>query len=73
MPGSKALACFHALETLRLDARIKTDLPGVYRSIERLRTATVDQPGCSLAAGRGTVAQCGCERGRQLCRAGRSD
>jgi nitric oxide reductase NorD protein len=42
--GSKALACFHALETLRLDARIKTDLPGVYRSIDRFRTATGEQP-----------------------------
>ena len=32
-----ALACFHALETLRLDARIRVMLPGVYRHIERFR------------------------------------
>jgi len=32
-----ALACFHALETLRLDARIRAMLPGVYRHIERFR------------------------------------
>ncbi len=33
-----ALQRFHALETLRLDARIRTELPGVYRSIERFRS-----------------------------------
>jgi nitric oxide reductase NorD protein len=33
-----ALQRFHALETLRLDARIRTALPGVYRFIERLRS-----------------------------------
>jgi nitric oxide reductase NorD protein len=32
-----AVACFHALETLRLDARIRDLLPGVYRHIERYR------------------------------------
>jgi nitric oxide reductase NorD protein len=32
-----ALKCFHALETLRLDARIRDLLPGVYRYIERFR------------------------------------
>jgi nitric oxide reductase NorD protein len=41
--ADRALACFHALETLRLDARIKTDLPGVYRSIEQFRAATGDE------------------------------
>jgi len=35
-PGA-ALKCFHALETLRLDARIRDALPGVYRHIERFR------------------------------------
>jgi nitric oxide reductase NorD protein len=30
--------CFHLLETLRLDARIRDMLPGVYRHIERFRT-----------------------------------
>ncbi|MDX2457029.1 MAG: hypothetical protein QNL87_05940 [Gammaproteobacteria bacterium] len=38
----RALACFYALETLRLDARIKIDLPGVYRSIAQFRAATED-------------------------------
>jgi nitric oxide reductase NorD protein len=33
-----ALQRFHALETLRLDARIRSALPGVYRFIERLRS-----------------------------------
>jgi nitric oxide reductase NorD protein len=32
-----ALNCFHALETLRLDACIRDALPGVYRHIERFR------------------------------------
>jgi nitric oxide reductase NorD protein len=35
-----ALRRFHALETLRLDARIREALPGVYRSIERFRAET---------------------------------
>jgi nitric oxide reductase NorD protein len=34
---ARALACFHALETLRLDARTRSALPGVYRHIQRLR------------------------------------
>ena len=33
----RALACFHALETLRLDAKIKVALPGVYRQLQALR------------------------------------
>jgi nitric oxide reductase NorD protein len=33
----RAIACFHALETLRLDAKIRDTLPGVYRHIERFR------------------------------------
>ena len=32
-----ALACFHALETLRLDACIRDTLPGVYRHLQRFR------------------------------------
>ncbi len=32
-----AVSRFHALETLRLDARIRERLPGVYRHIERFR------------------------------------
>lgn len=36
----KALTCFHALETLRLDARIKSTLPGVYRHLQRFRAAS---------------------------------
>jgi len=38
-----ALQRFHALETLRLDARIRTALPGVYRFIERLRSDSAMQ------------------------------
>jgi len=33
------LACFHALETLRLDARIARQLPGVYRHMQAFREA----------------------------------
>ncbi|MDX1698776.1 MAG: hypothetical protein R3308_10840, partial [Thiohalobacterales bacterium] len=33
----RAVRCFHALETLRLDARIREALPGLYRHIERIR------------------------------------
>ncbi|MCK5481126.1 MAG: nitric oxide reductase activation protein, partial [Gammaproteobacteria bacterium] len=40
----KVLACFHALETLRLDAQIKNSLPGVYRFIVRFRAATGTEP-----------------------------
>ncbi|MGB5605380.1 MAG: methyltransferase domain-containing protein [Gammaproteobacteria bacterium] len=36
----RALACFHALETLRLDARLQDELPGVYRYLKRFRMAT---------------------------------
>jgi nitric oxide reductase NorD protein len=36
----QALARFHALETLRLDARIRTALPGVYRQLRPLREHT---------------------------------
>ncbi|HED52439.1 MAG TPA: nitric oxide reductase activation protein [Gammaproteobacteria bacterium] len=32
-----ALACFHALETLRLDAQISRQLPGVFRHMQSLR------------------------------------
>ena len=32
-----ALACFHALETMRLDACIRDTLPGVYRHLQRFR------------------------------------
>jgi nitric oxide reductase NorD protein len=42
--ADKVLACLHALETLRLDACIKRDLPGVYRSIEQFRAVTGDAP-----------------------------
>ncbi len=35
--AGRALRCFHLLETLRLDARIRTALPGVYRHMERFR------------------------------------
>ncbi|WP_455234772.1 hypothetical protein [Thiogranum longum] len=35
--AEKALACFHALETLRLDACIHRSLPGVHRVLEQLR------------------------------------
>mgnify|MGYP001820799988 CR=1 FL=1 len=42
--ADKALACLHALETLRLDACIKKELPGVYRSIEQFRAVTAGEP-----------------------------
>jgi len=35
-----ALKCFHALETLRLDARVRQMLPGVYRHMQEFRQAT---------------------------------
>jgi nitric oxide reductase NorD protein len=35
----RALVCFHALETLRLDAKIRIALPGVYRQLQALRCA----------------------------------
>lgn len=34
-----AVALFHALETVRLDARIEADLPGLYREMRDLRRA----------------------------------
>ena len=37
----RALSCFHALETLRLDALIARHLPGVYRQMTALRGAQV--------------------------------
>ena len=39
----RALARLHALETLRLSARIARDLPGLYREMQRLR-ARLDAP-----------------------------
>lgn len=38
--SEKALACFNTLETLRLDARIRTLLPGLYRHMQVFRQAT---------------------------------
>ncbi len=40
--ADKALALFHALETLRLDACIRRDLPGVSRQLAGLRAASVN-------------------------------
>ena len=34
---AQALACFHALETLRLEAKIDDELPGIGREMRRLR------------------------------------
>jgi nitric oxide reductase NorD protein len=34
---AQALACFHALETLRLDAVVRRQLPGVYRHMQSFR------------------------------------
>jgi nitric oxide reductase NorD protein len=34
---ARGLAAFHALETLRLDARLRSALPGVYRRMQALR------------------------------------
>jgi nitric oxide reductase NorD protein len=50
----KALACFHALETLRLDAKIRRALPGVYRQMAMLRADCVppDEPAWRCAVER---------------------
>ncbi len=57
-----ALACFHALETLRLDARIARQLPGVYRHMQAFREtveSTLTDDWCAarqrLAQGGATV------------------
>jgi nitric oxide reductase NorD protein len=49
-----ALQRFHTLETLRLDARIRTALPGVYRFIEHLHSDSAMPPDAAWqrAAGR---------------------
>lgn len=39
----KAQSMFHRLETIRLDARIKTELPGLYRQMMALATKLDDQ------------------------------
>ena len=36
---ARALACFHALEILRLDALLSRELPGVFRHLQALREA----------------------------------
>jgi len=36
--SERALKCFHALETLRLQACIARELPGLYREMQKLRT-----------------------------------
>ncbi|HFD80980.1 MAG TPA: methyltransferase domain-containing protein [Gammaproteobacteria bacterium] len=38
--SERALACFHGLETLRLDACIERQLPGIHRQMRPLRAAT---------------------------------
>jgi nitric oxide reductase NorD protein len=53
--GDRALACLHALETLRLDAKIGHALPGVYRQLCELRDAdgrAKEQPDWADAAKR---------------------
>lgn len=40
----RALALFHALETIRLDACIARELPGVYRDMQALRKALDAEP-----------------------------
>ena len=39
---ARALACFHALETLRLDAVIRRELPGVFRHMQVFRKQVDD-------------------------------
>ncbi len=53
----QALACFHALETLRLDAQIRRTLPGVYRQMQMLRGDCVppDEPAWRRAVERLSV------------------
>ncbi len=48
---AQALACFHALETLRLDAQISRQLPGVFRHMQTLRQT----PACSPTSAWGTA------------------
>ncbi|MGD8841978.1 MAG: hypothetical protein PVJ83_00770 [Gammaproteobacteria bacterium] len=48
----KALACFHALETLRLEALIEKQLPGVYRHMQSFRSPLPDDGGWQGAAAR---------------------
>ena len=47
-----ALACFHALETLRLDACIARQLPGVYRHMQAFRDASPEDVDPRWAAAR---------------------
>jgi len=42
--AERAVQCFHALETLRLDARIRDTLPGLYRHLERFRADSALEP-----------------------------
>nr|VFK75811.1 MAG: nitric oxide reductase NorD protein [Candidatus Kentron sp. MB] len=41
---NRALAAFHALEVVRLDARMARDLPGLYREMQMLRRAFDEPP-----------------------------
>ncbi|BCB27641.1 hypothetical protein SKTS_25270 [Sulfurimicrobium lacus] len=55
--GERALNCFHALETLRLQARIADELPGLYREMQKLaaqlgETLPHDWEGYALQLGR---------------------
>jgi len=54
-----ALQRFHALETLRLDARIRAVLPGVYRHIERLRAGSAVPLDAAWQAAAGQLQQAG--------------
>jgi nitric oxide reductase NorD protein len=48
----RALACFHALETLRLEALIERQLPGVYRHMRSFRSPMSDDGAWARAAAR---------------------
>jgi nitric oxide reductase NorD protein len=48
----RALACFNALETLRLEALVERQLPGVYRQMQALRTPLPESGAWRQAAAR---------------------
>lgn len=55
--SGKALKLFHALETLRLEACIGRELPGLYREMQRLKTVSGWAPPAGWAGYTATLAQ----------------
>jgi nitric oxide reductase NorD protein len=56
---ARALACFHALETLRLDALVSRQLPGVFRHMQVLRKTPGEVLTESWCAARERLARAG--------------